>query len=64
MNKDLQLAYEYLPEGYVIVPKEPTQEMVKAGCATQCKECHADCEQGPYGDIFKAMIAKYGDEVE
>ena len=42
--------------GLTIVPKEPTVEMIRAGCETDCKECFNDCKNGPYVKIYKAML--------
>ena len=49
--KQLELARAYLPEGYVIVPIEPTEEMWDAGyCAS------STCRDSDIPEIYKAMI--------
>lgn len=49
----ISIAAGYLPEGYVIVPVEPTEAMVEAG-----EEC--EYFEGGYGstcdEFYKAMI--------
>ena len=41
----------YLPEGYVLVPKEPTQKMLDAGWLKSTKETHLKIS-----NIYQAMI--------
>tara|TARA_R110000868_G_scaffold263743_2_gene522388 strand:- start:1319 stop:1879 length:561 start_codon:yes stop_codon:yes gene_type:complete len=41
----------------VRVPREPTPEMVRAGCAVTCVECFADCKSSDAAAIYRAMLA-------
>lgn len=41
---------------YKLVPVEATEEMIKAGCAVTCRECHMDCNRGPTGKIYRTML--------
>lgn len=43
--------------GFVIVPKEPTEEMIAAG-AEEDAWCYSE-GQAPQPDIYRAMIAAY-----
>ena len=52
MNNDI-------PEGYVLVPVEPTEAMRKAG-KRQCKLWAADYDAA--NDIYKAMINAIGED--
>lgn len=45
-----------IPEGYVLVPKEPTDEMLSAGRNTECTVSEEDCTED-YCLVYKAMIA-------
>ena len=47
----LAIARNFLPEGYVIVPIEPTEEMWNAGYYASHTCCDSDIP-----DIYKAMI--------
>ena len=45
------------PAGWKLVPEGPTKGMVEAGCAVTCTECHMDCDRGPTGEIYAAMLS-------
>lgn len=57
-----RLESNQIPEGYVAVPREPTYEMMRAGCSIEgsCErsgECHGDCHcNSTLRDIYRAMI--------
>lgn len=40
--------------------REPTEEMVRAACAVECRDCYLDCERGPYRELWRAMIDEAG----
>lgn len=45
--------------GLVIVPLEPTEDMIEAACKIECalhKQCYGDCNDGPYAKYYKVMI--------
>jgi len=54
IEKELELAYEYLPEGYCIVPIEPTDEM--------CKFAEGSINKYLANAIYKAMIKAFQEE--
>ena len=45
-----------VPEGLVLVPKEPTEEMLIAGRETPCTASDEDWRDD-YVDVYKSMIA-------
>lgn len=45
-----------VPEDHVVVPKEPTHEMITAGRNTPCTECEDDSPED-YRIVYQAMIA-------
>lgn len=56
--KDLRRKVRAAIRDSVLVPREPTEAMVEAGCAVTCKECHGDCRYGPTAAIYRAMLER------
>jgi len=58
-NDDVQLLLSERAEllDTVKIPREPTPEMVRAGCAVTCVECFADCKSSDVAAIYRAMLA-------
>ena len=61
------LSKQFPPEGYVVVPREPTEKMVKAGRREYSDwESHSDGSPynvRGYARIYKAMIAAVEGEI-
>ena len=49
----------YNPETHVLVPREPSEEMIKAGKDVFCdpSDCSEEAESNDYRNVFKGMIA-------
>lgn len=47
---------EAIPEGWVLVPKVPTEEMLIAGMETPCTASDEDWRDD-YVDVYKSMLA-------
>jgi hypothetical protein len=56
ITKQLELAREYLPDGWVIVPIEPTEEMIQAAFRTTASEWSDPV--GHFVSHYKAMITE------
>ena len=54
IEQQIALATEYLPPGYVIVPIEPTEEMIQAAFRTTASEWSDSI--GHFVSHYKAMI--------
>ena len=49
----------YNPETHVLVPREPSEEMIKAGKDVFCdlSDCSEEAESNDYRNVFKGMLA-------
>lgn len=56
MNKDIKIAQEYLPKGYIISPLEPTDEMLEAA-HNVATFGNMDLIKDEIEAIYSAMIA-------